>query len=645
MEKNTEASGINNFLQFWQEKICANLAKFFPDKNLLLIIDELDKKIQDIETKKSQINEEKANEKKKKMIKFYLDGKNKTSYNKTNKKRTNQTENIFYDMPLVTSTFANVITEENEKESPEKNRITENLDKDLFIPKIEEFNKNVFSITRYKKTYIRYIDIDLFLQRIALGHSILEDVVDDMNVLDGFCLQHSIFISIEILIKKIISCFKYFYTKFEKKEEEKEKEEEEDEEEDTYTMEDLKQLQKRKTCVKKKKSNVQLFNAAIVSCIPYGLIDFLFRYFNMLIKYNNEIPVTIVSEIFDFFNNLLEIKEVKEKYEKNIISYKNLLREITMKKEQSPKIPIKTKIPPEKIFPIIAENNENKQNTSYFKSFFDVHHYDSKDIAAEITRVSYYLISKIEPEEFYMGKFTKKDKEKTSPNICKMVKRFNDLSYFVIEEILSYDYSSLRGKAIEKYIDIADKLLELNNFNDCMSVVSALGTMIILKLAKAWKNVSSKSDNTLRNIKKVLNFEENYKNIREQIAFCEINDKPFLPFLGFYTKKICFIEEAGPYVKDGNSNLINVDKILQVYLVINEFNKFKNREYEFNMNENIKNQLSIFQCIEAYSEDELATMATFVEPHYVLTSKKTKEKRATLTEKKFVENYEKNVII
>ena len=503
-------------------------------------------------------------------------------------------------------------------------------------------------MTRYKKTYIRYIDIDLFLQRIALGHSIFEDVVDEMNVLDGFCLQHSIFISIETLIKKIISCFKYFYTKFENKEEEKEKEKgkEDDTIDDNYSNEDLQQLQKRKICIKKKRSDIILFNADFVSCIPYGLIDFLFRYFNMQMKYpNNEISVTLVSEIFEFFNNLLEINEVKLKYEKNIISYKNLLREITMTKEKPSRIPLKTKIPPEKIFPIITENKENKQNTNYFKSFFDIFHYDSKDIAAELTRVSFYLISKIEPQEFFMGKFTKKDKEKTSPNICKMVKRFNDLSYWVVEEILSYDYSSLRGKAIEKYIEIADKLLELNNFNDCMSVVSALGQMVILKLAKSWKCVSSKNDLVLRNIKKVLNFEENYKNIREQIALCERNEKPFLPFLGFYTKKICFIEEAGPYVKDGNNNLINVDKILQVYLVINEFNKFKNREYEFNINENIKNQLSIFQCIETYNEEELETMASFIEPHYVLTSKKTREKRATMTEKKFIENYEKNVII
>ena len=145
-----------------------------------------------------------------------------------------------------------------------------------------------------------------------------------------------------------------------------------------------------------------------------------------------------------------------------------------------------------------------------------------------------------------------------------------------------------------------------------------------------------------------MNFEDNYKNIREQISFCEKNQKPFLPFLGYYTKRICFIEEAGPYVKDNkdNLNLINVDKILQFFLVLKDFNKFKNNKYKFkDLDENVKNEFIIFQCIETLKEDDLDALAGFIEPNFVLSSKKLKVKRVTTTEKKFKENYNKSYII
>ena len=208
----------------------------------------------------------------------------------------------------------------------------------------------------------------------------------------------------------------------------------------------------------------------------------------------------------------------------------------------------KENIPFEKIYNIKGKN----------ESFFNISEFSPKDIATELTRVSHLLFSKITPNEFFKGLFTKKDKEKTSPNICKVVERFNTISFWVIEEVLSFDYSGDRGKVIETFIQISNELKNLNNFNDCMSIVSALGQMILTRLNKSWKKVSSKNMTILHKIKKLLNFQNNYKNIREEINKCLTEEKPFIPFLGYYTKRICFLEETGPYVN--KSGLINVDK-------------------------------------------------------------------------------------
>ena len=277
--------------------------------------------------------------------------------------------------------------------------------------------------------------------------------------------------------------------------------------------------------------------------------------------------------------------------------------------------------------------------------FFDIFNYSPKDIASELTRVSYLLFSKIKPKEFFKGLFTKSDKEKTSPNICVVVNRFNTLSFWVIEEVLSYDYSSDRGKVLEKIINIANELKNLKNFNDCMSITSGLGQIILTKLTKSWKKVSSKEMTLLHKIKRLLNFQDNYKNIREEIGKCIKDEKPFVPFLGYYTKRICFLEESGKYVKD-KSSLVNVDKIAQVEQILNEFNEMNKTKYDFDIKDEIKNKLSILQCLQPLSEEELESKGGLIEPNFLLNSKKVrKKKRITNTELKFKENYKKNIII
>ena len=175
-----------------------------------------------------------------------------------------------------------------------------------------------------------------------------------------------------------------------------------------------------------------------------------------------------------------------------------------------------------------------------------------------------------------------------------------------------------------------------------MSIVSALGQMIISRLNKSWKKVTSKNMTLFRKIKKLLNFQNNYKNIRDEITKCLKEGKPFLPFLGYYTKRICFLEEAGPYVN--KSGLINVDKISQVEQILSEFYEKNKVQYTFEIKDDIKNKLTILQCLEPNTEEELEKEGNLVEPNFVLC-KKTKNKRITNTEIKFKDNYNKKNIL
>ena len=272
------------------------------------------------------------------------------------------------------------------------------------------------------------------------------------------------------------------------------------------------------------------------------------------------------------------------------------------------------------------------------KIYFDILKTNSKEIAIELTNISYNIFSKIKPKELLQGVFTKKNKKELSPNIVEVTKRFNKLSFWAMEEILMYDKAKFRIQVVEKFIDIINELLLLNNFFDSMSLSTALGQIIISSLNKTWKRISKKSKELYNKARTILNFADNYKLIKDKINECIIHKRPYIPFLSPYTKIICYMEEYGKYIKD--KSLINADEIVIVQQILDQLFKFKLKQYDiFHIT---KNEFIILKYLDPLSEDELDKLASLLEPKFILYNKKHKEKRLSNTEKNFKINYEKN---
>ena len=106
----------------------------------------------------------------------------------------------------------NIIFNENQNllkfNYKKKSTIVEDLtfmNNSKFKFQIEE--KGVNYILNLKGTKFNFVDIDLFLQYISQEIYFYDNKEDNNNLIEGFCLQHEIFILSEILINKISSCF------------------------------------------------------------------------------------------------------------------------------------------------------------------------------------------------------------------------------------------------------------------------------------------------------------------------------------------------------------------------------------------------------------------------------------------------------
>ena len=200
----------------------------------------------------------------------------------------------------------------------------------------------------------------------------------------------------------------------------------------------------------------------------------------------------------------------------------------------------------------------------------------------------------------------------------------------------------MRAKIINKFIHICSALKKLGNFDNLFAILSSLTNFNIKNLERTWKKISKKDMDIFHNLSKILRFENNWKKLRNEIDKRK-NDKLFyIPYLGFYTKRILFLEEIGPYVQSGSS-FINVEKISEIYKVLKEFYEFKNiKNFGYScQNQIIKDELLILQYLEPSDENKLIETAKQLEPKFVLSKKKSEMKRQTKTDINFFSNISK----
>ena len=865
-EKDINTPEIDNLYNFWNDKIMKNISQFKDFENINKLINDIDQKIKKLKTK-----EEKQKENILELEEDLLEEKNELNLKGENNilslrssmplnsyKRSSLVENPSERSPkkildsedeeeneiekedydFLKNLHSNnieckdKINIENNKDDENKNEgkvflrlsskksatvganilTTNNLEIKFFNYQEEQKDNNFITKIKSSKTFLNFIDIDLFLQYIALGKTFYETEEENKNLREGFCLQYQAFIFPETLINKIISCFNYFYSLYlnkdeeeiieEKSEDEEEKnitkdlnDDEFDEDENSYERKNI--FHRRNAFRMRKRTNSSNFDEYLKK-IPFGLIDFLYTFINLHNTYfHNDLSHEVISKINEFIKKLLDINEIKEKYEQVLelseielkeyeasikkfepIEYKNINedkidnlsssdelsfdagkeikeekndkkeeiekkdekdekkddsvnkkeseeeineKKVDNNKEKEKKVKFKEEkkidnekkeekidnlkkeennnieekeeyqdfikktvtynpnktfklsstkvVNPTKFINIYLEGNQNKnikedgknekkKNTKSKNENkkekdekekpyeFDILKYKSLDIALELARVNYALFSKIKIKEFLKGAFNGKDKYKKSPYICQIIRRFNTISCWVTEEILAYDHAFLRAKILLKFIRICGVLKKIGDFDDCLSILTGLTCYNISKLHKTWGHISSDEMTNFRALTKLLSFEKNWKNLRIEIDKKIEENSFFIPYLGFYTKRMMYLEEMGPYIKK-NTSLINIEKIVEVYKVLKDFYKLLNvKKPKYNcLDENVKKELIVLQCLEPSNEDFLIQTSNLLEPKFILSNKKLKIKRRTKTDINFLNNINKINII
>ena len=267
------------------------------------------------------------------------------------------------------------------------------------------------------------------------------------------------------------------------------------------------------------------------------------------------------------------------------------------------------------------------------KNFFYINDYDPKEVGEVLISISKDMLIKIERRELYKAAFLKNLKNKTCPNVMECINKFNKLTSFIMEDILSYDSPKQRAKIMEAWLRVAEYLKYRNDHNDCVAIYSAIHHYIISGLKLTMKELKSKNVKALfKEISEYCSFEGNYKVLRENLINCLENNEYYLPYLGMLLRDISFFEANFEYVDD---DLINFEKIEKIQTAIDNFFQFRNIEDIDNKNSSFLEELSFFNQLELIKEDDLEILSNKIEPKFLLGDIPRRNKRLTQIDKKF----------
>ena len=413
---------------------------------------------------------------------------------------------------------------------------------------------------------INEIKLNLLIKKITFDN--FEN--EHYEQIKGFINQFCSFIDKEMLINKIMNAY-YFYVKTNEK--------------------------------KKLYPLITFLNKIIIS---------VYEFYKAMNIYKSNI-ITFYEELIN--DKSIKIKGINEIYE--LISTKyptyNMILKVKNIIYNNTKEPIQ-------FHKRIDLKNDNKSNEKH--DYFCILDYSILDICEQLTYLSQSLFILIDRKEILGGKYMKKNKEINSPIIIKIINNSNYLSNFIIEDILSYNSTSLRAKIIERWILISDTLRKYKNFNDCISIQLALSGYIISSLKETWKEVNENSKNILKELANLFSPINNFQKLRKEIKLCK--KQPYIPFLGLLLKDIAAYEEKFKYIS--KDHLINFVKIEHIENIFDNF--FIYKDYQYIITE--KEEFNFFDNLKTLPLNRLEVLSQQIESNSLSNVDYKTEKRKTL---------------
>eukprot|EP01104_Vermistella_antarctica_P005891 TRINITY_DN16638_c0_g1_i1.p1 TRINITY_DN16638_c0_g1~~TRINITY_DN16638_c0_g1_i1.p1 ORF type:complete len:497 (-),score=131.35 TRINITY_DN16638_c0_g1_i1:148-1638(-) len=209
------------------------------------------------------------------------------------------------------------------------------------------------------------------------------------------------------------------------------------------------------------------------------------------------------------------------------------------------------------------------------------------EVAEALTLLESRMYLAIRPSEFLNLAWKGQLRSERSAHVVSMVERFNMVSFWVATEVVLCSDIKKRIAMLKKFIALAERCLELGNYNTVMEILGGINNVSVQRLKKTWEALPEKYATNLSELNEMMETKHNYKRYRDSLQ----NEKgAVVPYLGIFLRDLTFIEEGNPNYID--TKYINFQKMLLLGAVVQEVQQFQTKTYALEKRRGLERFLS-----------------------------------------------------
>uniref|UniRef100_A0A6B2KYJ5 Ras-GEF domain-containing protein n=1 Tax=Arcella intermedia TaxID=1963864 RepID=A0A6B2KYJ5_9EUKA len=232
---------------------------------------------------------------------------------------------------------------------------------------------------------------------------------------------------------------------------------------------------------------------------------------------------------------------------------------------------------------------------------------DKKDMAQQLTIVDWEIFQQVQFSELSALKWTREKVHIFAQNILNLLRRVNQISFWVASFILVQETIQDRVKAIMKMTGLATALIDIKNYNSLMGVLAGLGLTCVSRLKRTFDALPKKTNEKL---KRMAHFQDPAGGFRFLRNYTKDNGA-LLPYLGTYLSDLVNMEENADTVEVAGVSLINFYKYQMISKSINTLLQHSSTSLTFEKQSTLHTFLS---SLPTLSESELYKMSLEREP-------------------------------
>jgi RasGEF domain/RasGEF N-terminal motif len=166
------------------------------------------------------------------------------------------------------------------------------------------------------------------------------------------------------------------------------------------------------------------------------------------------------------------------------------------------------------------------------------------DLADEITRIDWVMFSSIRIRDFVRHvslPIEEKERCKSLKNVNRMINHFNHTAKWVANMILLRDKAKHRAQMLEKFMNIALKLRQLNNYNGLAAILAGINGSAIHRLSQTRALVSAEVQKKFARLVILMGTQKSHFAYR--LAW-ENSPLPRIPFIPLHRRDLVSAEEG-----------------------------------------------------------------------------------------------------